>query len=150
MSKLALTSRPLTTSTATSVASERTIGRLESVCGAMGTKTQPGIAGCSMGPPADSEYAVDPVGEAMINPSALWFETNLPPTSTRNSTMPDVPPRLTTTSFMANASNTISSPLITRACMRGLESSSYSPRNMGPKVVWYASKGMSVMKPNLP
>ena len=36
-------------------------------------------SGVQHGAPADSEYAVDPVGEAMINPSALWFETNLPP-----------------------------------------------------------------------
>lgn len=54
MSKLALMSRPPATSMAISVASDSTMGRLDSVCGAMGTSTQPGIDGCSMGPPADS------------------------------------------------------------------------------------------------
>ena len=54
MSKLALASRPATSSIAISSASGSTIGRFDSVCGAIGTSTQPGIDGCSSGPPADS------------------------------------------------------------------------------------------------
>jgi hypothetical protein len=37
-----------------SPASGSTIGRLDSVCDAIGTTTQPPIAGCRIGPPADS------------------------------------------------------------------------------------------------
>ena len=38
----------------TSTASGSTIGRFDSVCGAIGTITQPAMSGCSTGPPADS------------------------------------------------------------------------------------------------
>jgi hypothetical protein len=46
------------------------IGRLERVCGEMGTSAIAESEGCRIGPPAESAYAVDPVGEATINPSA--------------------------------------------------------------------------------
>jgi hypothetical protein len=124
MSNEVLTLPPLTMSMATSVASGSTMGRLVSVCGAIGTSTQPGIDGCRMGPPADSEYAVAPVGEATIRPSARWLATNTPSTSTRSSTMPEVELRLTTTSLSASASNTQLAPRMTRACISGRASSS--------------------------
>ena len=54
MSKLALASRPATISMAISTESASTIGRLDSVCGAIGTSAQAGTMGCSSGPPADS------------------------------------------------------------------------------------------------
>ena len=45
-------------------------GRLESVCGEMGTSATAERPGCRMGPPAESAYAVDPVGVAAMMPSA--------------------------------------------------------------------------------
>lgn len=59
-----------------------------------------------------------------MRPSARWLETNTPSTSTRSSTMPEVEPRLTTTSLRASASKTDSPPRSTRACISGRTSSS--------------------------
>ena len=47
-----------------------TIGRLVNVCEQIGVMTTASIVGNRIGPPADSEYAVDPVGVEMISPSA--------------------------------------------------------------------------------
>jgi hypothetical protein len=93
---------------------------------------------------------VEPVGEATIRPSARWLATKWPSTSTRSSTMPEVAPRLTTTSFIASASNTHWPSRITQACIRLRWSSSYSPASMGGSTVRYWSSGMSVMKPRRP
>jgi hypothetical protein len=38
----------------------------------MGVTTIAGTDGWTIGPPADSEYAVDPVGVATMRPSARW------------------------------------------------------------------------------
>ena len=42
-----------------------------SVCAQMGVSRMPRTIGFMIGPPAEREYAVEPVGEATINPSAL-------------------------------------------------------------------------------
>ena len=42
----------------------------ESECGQMGVKRMAGTLGCTMEPPAATEYAVLPVGVASITPSA--------------------------------------------------------------------------------
>ncbi|MDT4861384.1 hypothetical protein FQZ97_959890 [compost metagenome] len=131
MSKLALASRPETISTAISQCAGNTMGRLDRVWGAIGTITQPPMAGCSSGPPAESEYAVEPVDEAMIRPSARWLATKWPSTSTRSSIMLATPPRLTTTSLSAVASNTHRPSRHTLAAMSARGSSSNSPYSMG-------------------
>ncbi len=46
------------------------IGRFDSVCGHTGTIANTDSAGCRIGPPAESAYAVEPVGVATIRPSA--------------------------------------------------------------------------------
>ena len=46
-------------------------GRLVSMCGQIGVRQNAATDGKMIGPPADSEYAVDPVGVATISPSAL-------------------------------------------------------------------------------
>ena len=46
-------------------------GRLVSMCGQMGVMQMAGTEGKMMGPPAESEYAVEPVGVEMMRPSAL-------------------------------------------------------------------------------
>ena len=56
-------------STLISLLSGITIGRLDSECDAIGTNTMPFKVGCNNGPPADNEYAVDPVGVETIKPS---------------------------------------------------------------------------------
>lgn len=53
-----------------SEASGTTSGRKESECGAMGVSSVLGTLGATIGPPALSEYAVEPDGVAMIRPSA--------------------------------------------------------------------------------
>jgi len=73
MSKLTLISRPRTISTTIWLESGKTMGRFDSACGAIGTSTIPPRVGCSKGPPADSEYAVEPVGVEMIKPSERWL-----------------------------------------------------------------------------
>jgi hypothetical protein len=106
MSKLALASRPATSSMAISPAVGQHDGAVGQVCGAMGTSTQPGSpdAGAARRPTANrrwSRWAWRRSGRRR----AGWPRSGRP-TSTRSSTMPEVAPRLTTTSFMACASNT--------------------------------------------
>jgi len=48
-----------------------TSGRTVSECGQMAVTTMHSTSGTTMGPPADSEYAVEPVGVAKITPSAV-------------------------------------------------------------------------------
>ena len=43
--------------------------RLESACGQIGVSANTSAVGRTIAPPAASEYAVEPVGELMINPS---------------------------------------------------------------------------------
>jgi hypothetical protein len=58
------------TQTRSSIPSGSSIGRKDNVCGQMGEMSRAGIPGCTRDPPADSEYAVDPVGVATQSPSA--------------------------------------------------------------------------------
>ena len=47
-----------------------TTGRFDSVCGEIGESTMTRTDGSTIGPPAESEYAVEPVGVATMRPSA--------------------------------------------------------------------------------
>ena len=47
----------------------KTRGRNDKLRGHIGVKTSALSEGCTMGPPAESEYAVDPVGVETIMPS---------------------------------------------------------------------------------
>lgn len=58
------------THTRTSIESGRSIGLNDSVCGQIGEINNAGIPGCTRDPPAEREYAVDPVGVAIQSPSA--------------------------------------------------------------------------------
>ena len=53
-------------------------GRCVSVCGQIGVRINDGTAGLMIGPPAESEYAVEPVGVLTIRPSPRRFVTNCP------------------------------------------------------------------------
>jgi hypothetical protein len=48
----------------------RIIGRKERECGQMGVRRIAGISGWTREPPAEREYAVEPVGVEKIQPSA--------------------------------------------------------------------------------
>jgi hypothetical protein len=48
----------------------RTTVRKLSDLGAMGVRRKASVSGCDIGPPADNEYAVDPVGVESSKPSA--------------------------------------------------------------------------------
>jgi hypothetical protein len=58
--------------------SGNTSGRNESVCGQIGTNKTPDTPGCTIDPPAASEYAVDPVGVLIKIPSASTLVMGLP------------------------------------------------------------------------
>jgi len=47
----------------------KTSGRKERLRGQMGVSTSAERDGCTIGPPAESEYAVEPVGVDMMRPS---------------------------------------------------------------------------------
>lgn len=47
----------------------KTSGRNDKLRGQIGVRTSALNEGCTMGPPADNEYAVDPVGVETIIPS---------------------------------------------------------------------------------
>ena len=55
--------------------SGKTIGRMESELGHIGVIVRLSTVGWTIGPPAESECAVEPVGVATIMPSALNFTT---------------------------------------------------------------------------
>ena len=131
MSKFTLASRPATISIATSPESGTTIGRFERSCGAIGTTTQPAMPGCRIGPPAESAYAVEPVGEPTIRPSARRLATNSPSISIFSSTMPAVAPRLTITSLRAKPSKIVAPSRSTPPSSMARCSSSYSPSSIG-------------------
>ena len=52
--------------------------RENSECGHTGVISMQSICGEIMGPPAESEYAVEPVGVAKSKPSARYFEISSP------------------------------------------------------------------------
>ncbi len=76
-----------------------TTGRFVSVCGAIGVSSIASTAGCTIGPPAARLYAVDPVGLAMIKPSARTRVTGSSPTITEISMMRDSAPFVITMSL---------------------------------------------------
>src|SRR5436190_15672920 len=57
-----------------------TSGRTASVCGQMAATTMASTLGTTIGPPADSAYAVEPVGVATTIPSAEYCPTSSPST----------------------------------------------------------------------
>ena len=75
--------------------------RFVSTCGQIGVMTKTPDSGDKIGPPAESEYAVEPVGVAMINPSALNSVSTSPFTRAFNLIKRERSPRLTTASFKA-------------------------------------------------
>ena len=77
-------------------------GRLVSMCGQMGVRQIALTEGKMMGPPAESEYAVEPVGVATIKPSALYRQTNMSSTCASRSIMRAMSAFVTTTSFSAS------------------------------------------------
>ena len=56
---------------------DKIIGLVFRLCGAIGVITNNFCSGVTIGPPAESEYAVEPVGVEIITPSPLNFPKNL-------------------------------------------------------------------------
>jgi len=56
----------------------RTRERKERLRGHIGVSRMECTDGCTMGPPDESEYAVDPVGVERINPSDYWDSVRHP------------------------------------------------------------------------
>ena len=91
------------------------IERFVSTCGQIGVMTNTPDSGSRIGPPADNEYAVDPVGVATTNPSALNSVSGSPFTRVRNMTRRESSPRLRTASFSASILFVLLSPRVTLA-----------------------------------
>src|SRR5438445_494498 len=70
----------------------------------MAVTTMASTVGTTIGPPADMEYAVDPVGVLTMIPSAEYCATSSPSTETLSRTTRATPPLWTTTSFSTSGS----------------------------------------------
>jgi len=92
------TSGPREVTRITLVSGTRT-GRLVSMCGQIGVSSTAGSAGCRIGPPAARLYAVEPVGEETIRPSARNVDTNSPSIETCSSMMRESAAFVITTSL---------------------------------------------------
>src|SRR6185369_3566376 len=77
-------------------------GRLVSMCGQIGVRQMVGTDGKIIGPPALKEYAVDPVGVAIIKPSALYRQTNCSSTYVSRSIIRAISLLVRTASFSAS------------------------------------------------
>ena len=78
-----------------------TIGLIFKLCGAMGAMMKTFESGVTIGPPTLNEYAVLPVGVAIITPSASYGGSDLPLTEIENSSIED-PLRWIESSFSAH------------------------------------------------
>src|ERR1043166_7602274 len=81
-----------------------TRGRTASVCGQIAVTTIASTVGTTIGPPADIEYAVEPVGVLTMIPSAEYCATSSPSTDTLMRTTRATPPLCTTTSLSTSGS----------------------------------------------
>src|SRR5438093_2795180 len=88
----------------TTAVAARTSGRTARVWGQMAVTTIASTVGTTMGPPADIEYAVDPVGVLTMIPSAEYCATSSPSTATLRRTTRATPPLWTTTSLRTSGS----------------------------------------------
>src|SRR6266568_8147016 len=91
------------------------IDRFVKTCGQIGVITKTPDSGSRIGPPADNEYAVEPVGVATIRPSALNSVSGSPLTLVHKRTRRESSPRLSTASFSAIILPVLLSPRVTRA-----------------------------------
>src|SRR5260370_18050310 len=89
------------TSISMSDVSATIIDRFVRTCGQIGVITKTPDSGSRIGPPAESEYAVDPVGVATIRPSALNSVSGSPLTRVHSTTRRESSPRPNTASFDA-------------------------------------------------
>src|ERR1041384_6243620 len=81
-----------------------TRGRTASVWGQIAVTTIASTVGTTIGPPADIEYAVEPVGVLTMMPSAEYCATSSPSTETLLRTTRATPPLWTTTSLSTSGS----------------------------------------------
>ena len=64
-----------------------TSGRANSACALSGTSSRASTSGQTIGPPAENEYAVEPVGVAHTTPSHSQRDNGRPSTSTIRSSI---------------------------------------------------------------
>src|SRR3989441_12176029 len=88
----------------TTAVAARTSGRPARVWGQIAVTTIASTVGTTIGPPADIEYAVDPVGVLTMIPSAEYCATSSPSTDTFRRTTRATPPLCTTTSLSTSGS----------------------------------------------
>ncbi|MNR05464.1 hypothetical protein D3C85_1214970 [compost metagenome] len=127
-----------------------TIGLPDKVWGYIGTITMASSLGCMIGPPADSAYAVEPVGVATIRPSAFWLQTNWPSICSSNSIIRVDLPGCSTTSFSASPWPIASPWRRTSASSRKRLSTLYWPSSTSATFTSSSSGRISVRKPRLP
>src|SRR5467141_1427250 len=88
----------------TTAVAGKTSGRTARVCGQIAVTTIASTVGTTIGPPADIEYAVEPVGVLTMMPYAEYWATSSPSTDTLRRTTRATPPSCTTTSFSTSGS----------------------------------------------
>lgn len=71
----------------------KTSGRKERLRGHMGVRTSALSDGCTMGPPADNEYAVEPVGVPTMRPSHCKNLVSEMKTGKQGNRVPEDPPQ---------------------------------------------------------
>ncbi len=97
----------------------------------MAVMTIASTPGTTMGPPADIEYAVDPVGVETTIPSAEYWPTSSPSTTTLSRTTRATPPLWTTASFSTTGSVRVLPALPTMAgCRARRDSVAYALRTI--------------------
>src|SRR6266404_6864494 len=130
--------------------SPTTSGRSLNVCGQIGVKIMDSTAGCTIGPPADSEYAVDPVGVATINPSARYRHTKSSSIDNSISIIRASAPLVITASFKTNCDSTTSSSRKSDAFSITRSLAESCPASV-PSSAEYSSPNVKlVKKPKLP
>src|SRR5881394_4631000 len=88
----------------TTAVAPSTRGRTARVWGQIAVTTIASTVGTTIGPPADIEYAVEPVGVLTMMPSAEYCATSSPSTDTLTRTTRATPPLCTTTSLSTRGS----------------------------------------------
>ena len=126
------------------------MGRFVSVWGANGVRSTASTMGCTIGPPAARLYAVEPVGLAMIRPSARDDMTNCSPSVMAKSMMFDSAALPSTTSLRTMRSATTASLRSTRECSIRRSSMRAVPASTDSSDGYSSGSVISVRKPRLP
>ena len=118
--------------------------------GQMGTTHSTSRSGCKSGPPAETQYAVEPVGVDTTTPSARRVQISPSPRVNSKAASRAMAPRLTTASLTAVVVKTVDAPRITATSRRMRRATVNSPRNSSVNRSRQSSRPAVVIKPTRP